>query len=81
MIIKLTEEQYKYLFEEIIYKIRKQIQSTKRGKFYYIQVSENVFDAINEWAKDELQKKGFDINYDLTFEGKVLEGIIDSFLL
>lgn len=36
-------------------------------------------DEIRDWASDELQRKGFDINYELTPEGKMLEELIDLF--
>jgi hypothetical protein len=44
-------------------------------------VDEDIADEIRDWASEELQKKGFDIDYELTPEGKILEELIDAFYI
>lgn len=83
MIVKLTKNQFDYLSyslseerEALSLKLR---QVSKESPFIIIKVDENTADEIRDWASDELQRKGFDINYELTPEGKILEELIDLF--
>ena len=46
-----------------------------------VEVDEETADEIRDWALDQLQIRGFDINYELTSEGKLLEEIIDLFYI
>ncbi|WP_303315358.1 hypothetical protein Q4Q34_15430 [Flavivirga abyssicola] len=40
---------------------------------------ENQIENIRDWASEQLQVKGFDSDYELNENGKVLESLIDSF--
>lgn len=83
MIIKLNKNQFDFLsyslaekYEPLRLKLK---QVSKENQFIIMEVDEETADEIRDWAGDELQKKGFDINYDLTSDGKILEELIDLF--
>lgn len=44
-----------------------------------INIDEETADEIRDWAAKELQRVGFDKQYNLTKEGKILEALIDLF--
>jgi hypothetical protein len=46
-----------------------------------LNVENQVADEIREWAIERQQKLGFDIDYKLTFEGQILEELIDLFYI
>ncbi|WP_291530700.1 hypothetical protein [Bacteroides sp. UBA939] len=82
MIAKLNKNQFDYLkyslSKEEISKL-KLIHVDNENQFVSIEVDEDIADRIRDWASDELQKKGFDINYELNYDGKLLEELIDIF--
>ena len=84
MIIKLNKNQFDYLndsfFAEEIPKLKLK-QVDKKNQFVIIEIDEYTADKIRDWAGEELQKKGFDFNYELTREGKLLEDLIDVFYI
>ncbi|HFG0566924.1 hypothetical protein [Flavobacterium psychrophilum] len=41
-------------------------------------ISDDFADEIRDWALEKQQVVGFDENYELTKEGKILENIIDK---
>lgn len=49
--------------------------------FVTIQITEDDADEFNEWLNEKLQKVGFDKNYKLTKEGKLIESLIDIFYI
>lgn len=84
MTVKLTKKQFDYLsysFSEKQENVRPKLQIEKEDVFFYVNVDETSADEIRDWANEELQKKGFDINYKLTYEGKILEELIDAFYI
>lgn len=83
MIIKLNKNQFDYLSyslaeEHEALRLRLK-QINKENQFIIIEIDEETADEIRDWAGDKLQRKGFNINYELTSEGKVLEKLIDLF--
>ncbi|MDH5826432.1 hypothetical protein [Sphingobacterium faecium] len=83
MIIKLNKNQFDYMIyslseeqELLRLKLKKVSQE---NKFISIEIDEETADEIRDWASDELQRNGFDISYDLTPEGEILEELIDLF--
>ena len=50
----------------------------ERGNKFLIKADDNTINKIQELSEDHLQIVGFDIDYKLTEEGKILENIIDS---
>ena len=84
MVIKLNKNQFDYLnnnFSEQRPDIKSKLQIRKKGHFILIEVDENIVNKIRDWAGEELQKKGFDLNYELTSKGKILEELIDVFYI
>jgi len=83
MIVKLNKNQFDYLSyglseEQEALRLRLK-QVNKENQFFIIDIDEETADEIREWASDGLQRKGFDINYELTPEGKIFEELIDLF--
>ena len=85
MTIKLNKNQFDYLInslseekETLRLKMR---EVSKENQSFLIEIDENGADRIRDWASAELQKTGFDINYKLTKNGKILEEIIDLFYI
>ena len=83
MIVKLKKDQFEYLSyclseeqELLRFKLK---EVSQENQFVHIEIDEKTADEIRDWASDELQRKGFDINYELTPEGKILEELIDLF--
>lgn len=83
MIIKLTKDQWEYLNDKLA-----QQESELKNKFSIIEmkdsfvlidISEESADKIRDWALDSQIQIGFDANYMLTSEGKLLENLIDVF--
>lgn len=84
MIIKLNINQFEYLDDSVFKSkesLRFKLHVKKEGNFAFIEIDEDVADEIRDWASEELQKRGFDKNYQLTPEGKILEELIDSFYI
>lgn len=42
-----------------------------------IELSDDMAGLICDWANEQLVMKGFDVNYELNSEGKILNEIID----
>lgn len=42
-------------------------------------LDDEISNEINDWAQEEIQKSGYDENYDLNNHGKVLQNISDCF--
>jgi hypothetical protein len=85
MIVKLTKNQFDYLsysLSEEQEELRLNLnQISRKNQFIIMEIDEDIADKIRDWAIDELQKKGFDINYELTADGKILEELIDAFYI
>jgi hypothetical protein len=85
MMVKLNKNQFDYLsysLSEEQEKLRLKLKEvSKEYQFVVLEIDEATADEIRDWASDELQRKGFDINYELTSEGKILEELIDLFYI
>lgn len=82
MIVKLNKNQFDYLDYSLSDQkpdLRLKLQARKENQIVFVKVDEQVADEIRDWASEELQKKGFDENYELTSEGEILEELIDAF--
>jgi hypothetical protein len=79
MKIKLTNETHDYLAKNNKFASKIiSIKSTVNNKILTAEADEA--DEIREWALEKLPRVGFDHNYSLNKEGKILEEIINSFL-
>ena len=78
MKVKLTPSQIAYickgLKENLDLKLASEIESLDKNGFF---LDNNIIDEIRDWAIEKMQKIGFDNNYKLNEDGKVLDEIID----
>lgn len=78
MYIKLTYQEFEYLVANC--KLIKEVHIYFRNKkFIKISSDVKIANSIREWALDELEIKGFDKNYELNSEGKILQALVDLF--
>ena len=81
MIIKLKLEEYNYLINNLLSNkndIKSKLKIEERGNKFLIKADDNTINKIQELSEDHLQIVSFDLDYQLTEEGKILENIIDS---
>jgi hypothetical protein len=79
MKIKLTKEQFEYLkynLPETLTSLTNKVKDFNLS-LTLLEVDNSVVDE--DWAGERLQKVGFDGDYSLTKEGKILEELIDLF--
>lgn len=83
MIIILTETEREFLVTIVLkndLSLMKIIeQSEKDNGKYLIDIDSVLADEIRDLCSEQLQISGFDENYNLTNEGKLLENLIDIF--
>jgi hypothetical protein len=82
MRIKLSEKQHEYLHAHIpenLKHLTNVIQQKGVNTVSKIDVQDNIADEIRDWAMERQQKVGFDVDYKLTSEGQLLQGLIDLF--
>ena len=72
MKVKLKKEELEYLKSTFFFDSVDDLGNT------YIDLSENYIDEIRDWASERQQMIGFDEDYNLNDEGKLLESIIDK---
>lgn len=78
MYVKLTYQEFEYLMANC--KFIKETHICFRNKnFIKISSDVKISNSIREWALDELEIKGFDENYELNSEGKILQSLVDLF--
>lgn len=80
MKINLTETQFDFLNKH--YFNDRNISSPtvlKHKNLVSIDLLDDTADEIRDWALEEMQKVGFDRNYDLTHKGKILEELATIF--
>lgn len=58
-----------------------QFRKNRVANIVVIEMDEDMADLIYDWANEQLCLKGFDDNYELNNEGKILEEISDLFLI
>ncbi|MDR2395753.1 MAG: hypothetical protein LBD57_04060 [Endomicrobium sp.] len=90
MVIKLNKTHINYLINILLKDskgLNKELHITEEDtvilnqgvKFITIQVDDGIADKIRNLVCNELQTSGFDVNYELTPNGKILEELIDIF--
>lgn len=82
-IIRLSGEEAEYLrrasfLPAYLAEVVKSAQSAG-DKSVCLRVSRDVAEGFRSVFTDQLAKVGFDVNYELTDEGRMLEGLIDRF--
>lgn len=84
MKVDLKEEQFYFLIDSLSKKeallsfLNKSVLS-KDGNKVLIEMDEVKADEIRDYCIEKLQESGFDLKYELTAEGKMLEDLIDKF--
>lgn len=85
MKIRILQSQKEYLIDHVLEGRDDLIQEIEKGKLvknkWEISISEETSDDIRDLCSEKLQKIGFDENYNLTEQGKVLEAMIDAFFV
>lgn len=84
MTVKLNKKQFDYLKHSLFDKqesLKLNLRVKEEIRYILIEVDEEAADEIRDWASEKLQRIGFDINYKLTNEGKMLESLIDKFYI
>lgn len=82
MIIKLIKRQYDYLIDNLSKEEIKQLnifEHHSNNEWISIKFEDDVADEIRDWAIERQQQIGFDVNYNLTSEGRMLQELIDTF--
>jgi len=84
MKVELSRKQFEYLklnlSKEKIH-LAKYLNNNLVDDKAFVEIPDDISDEIRDWAGEKLQKVGFDINYDLTEEGVILEELIDLFYI
>ena len=82
--IELNRSEYNYLCQASFLedKYRKLLfSSNQQDEKYSLKISEDQADEIRDLCGQQLQAVGFDIKYELTSEGKILESLVDKFFV
>ncbi len=84
MIVKLKKNLFDYLdynLSEEQEVLRLKFQVKKEGQSIFIEVDNGAADEVRDWAMNKQIQIGFDVNYELNSEGKILEELIDAFYI
>lgn len=82
--IELNKNEYSYLCESTFLDEKHKdllFSGQLNDNNYLIRVTENQADEIRDLCGEQLQLVGFNEEYILTEEGKILESLIDKFFL
>lgn len=83
--VRLSLEEFKYLLtgdflsNKLVEKISD--SSILKNDIYILEVSEDDAGNIRDFCGEQLQKAGFDEQYNPTKEGLILESLIDKFFI
>ena len=73
MKIKLSKKEFDYLLKH--QKISDDMVAEKSSMV--VEFEEDYLIDLHDWVNDKLQVNGFDENYELNDEGKILDNLID----
>jgi len=83
--IKLTNSEYDYLLKSAFLsnylKDKLQKSAYPSNNETYLELGEEIIDFIRDECGEHLQIIGFDKDYNITKEGKLLESLVDKFYL
>lgn len=80
--IKLSRDEYNYLCHASFLKDKHRklfFSSEQEENKHLLKISEDQADEIRDLCGEKLQISGFNIKYELTEEGKILESLVDKF--
>ncbi|MBL7915573.1 MAG: hypothetical protein JNL49_11065 [Bacteroidia bacterium] len=84
MKVKLTITHFVYLdysLSEQEESLKSSLQIKKENQFVFIELEEEIADKLRDWAMAKQVQVGFDENYELNPEGKILEELVDAFYI
>lgn len=82
--IELSKDEFEYLFRASFLpnKLHALFLLAHQGKeIYLLNISSEEADELRDLCMEQLQLVGFDHKYALTKEGKILESLVDKFLV
>jgi hypothetical protein len=82
--VKLTKNQFDYLdyrLSEQEESLKSRLQIKKESHFVFIELDEEIADQLRDWAMDKQVQVGFDENFELNPEGKILQRLVDVFYI
>lgn len=82
--VKLNNKEYSYIHKaKFLDENYRKLFSfpQKENTDYVLKFSEDQVDELRDLCGEQLQVVGFDENYELTEEGKILESLIDKFFI
>jgi hypothetical protein len=77
MIIKLDTRQYNFLKDTLGKDRAELFLYLSNGNGIILEVKDEIAIEIRDWVGEKLQKEGFDENYELNENGKILEQLED----
>lgn len=81
MIFKFSKEQLSFLTQTLSKEnsvLYNYINYTRElGNFIELEMDEDIASELRDWAGEKLQEIGFDEDYKLNKEGKILEDLVD----
>lgn len=77
MIIKLNARQYEFLKNTLGQERADLFNHLSNGNGIALGIKDEIALEIRDWVGERLQKEGFDENYELNAEGKILEQLED----
>ena len=77
MIIKLDTRQYNFLKETLGKDRAELFVYLSNGNGFILEVKDEIAIEFRDWVGEKLQKEGFDENYELNENGKILEQLED----
>ena len=84
MKIHLLQTQREFLIDEVINGKETLLSTIEKASFcngkYEVDISSDIADEIRDLCAEQLQRVGFDKEYELTSKGRELEELIDILL-
>lgn len=77
MIVKLNSNQYDFLKNTLGQERSDLFKHLSNGNGVALGINDEVVIEIRDWIGEKLQKDGFDENYELNEQGKILEQLED----
>ena len=78
MKIKFSNDEFNYLKKNLFIERKDLVSAFQIAENTLVELDEGTVDEIRDWAGEKQQIVGFDKDYSLTPEGKLLDEIIDT---
>lgn len=77
MIVKLNPQQYEFLKATLGKERADLFECLANGNGVSLEVNDEIIVEISDWVGEKIQKEGFDENYELNEQGKILGQLED----